>query len=209
MALLRLLRNKGKKYLASRLEEFYSKIDDSTIVFINQPEPIGFGNAVLRAEPFVNNEPFLLHAGDDIVLSHNESHIRSLIDTFFKLKANTVFLVEEVKDPSKYGVVKGKMLEDGTYEVHEIIEKPAVPPTNLAVIAIYVLTPVIFDMLKKIEPDKSGEYQLADAIQKLIEERGNVYAVRLKEGKRVDIGTPEGYLNALLETFRFNRKLKC
>ena len=64
-----LLRKRGKEGLAMELEEFYRKVESSVIAWINQPEPRGFGDAVLRAEPFVDNEPFLVHAGDTYVIS--------------------------------------------------------------------------------------------------------------------------------------------
>jgi len=203
--LLQFLRSKGKTRLALLLEEFYAKLDDSTIVFVNQPEPKGFGDAVLRAERFVNGEPFLLHAGDDIVFSNDEEHIKSLINGFFKFKADATLLIEEVPDPTKYGVVEVEQHGEGVLKVLKLVEKPKVPPTNLAVIAIYVLSPIIFDALREVKPDNTGEVQLADAIQKLIVDGYLVLAVRLK-GKRIDLGTPESYFKALDLTYRLSNE---
>ena len=74
-----LLKRRGKEVLAAELEEFYRKVESSAISWINQPEPKGFGDAVLRAEPFVDGEPFLVHAGDTYVISRGNSHIRRLL----------------------------------------------------------------------------------------------------------------------------------
>jgi len=101
------LRNKNKAELAEELQEFYKKINDSTIVFINQPKPKGFGDAVYQAKIFTKNEPFLLHAGDDIILSKNNDHLKRLVEKFNEYDADAIFLVEEVEDPRKYGVMVG------------------------------------------------------------------------------------------------------
>ena len=202
---LSFLRARGKGHLASELESFYAKISDSVIVFINQPEPRGFGDAVLRARPFTSDEPFLVHAGDDLVLSRENSHIRRLADVFLRRRADAVFLIEEVEDPSAYGVVSVDDLGGGLYRVLDIVEKPARPPSNLATIAIYVFSPAIYDAIERTEPDETGEIQLTDAIRSLVHEGRPVYALRLGEGeKRVDIGTPEGYWRALSETLAFS-----
>ena len=202
------LRSRGKGHLASELEDFYSKVDDSVIVFINQPEPRGFGDAVLRARPFTADDPFLVHAGDDLVLSQDSSHIRRLISAFSSLEADTVLLMEEVEDPRAYGVV----VVEGTAlgrpcRVLDIIEKPAEPPSNLAAVAIYAFSPIIHDAIRRTKPDRSGEVQLTDAIRLLVAEGKRVFAVKLGEGeRRIDIGTPERYWRALLETFTSSAK---
>ena len=72
---LRYLRSKGKEKSAKLLEDFYEKISTSSVVFVNQPEPLGFGDAVYRAKPFVGSDSFLLHAGDDLVVSANCKHL--------------------------------------------------------------------------------------------------------------------------------------
>jgi len=197
---LSMLRARGKGHLASELEGFYEKIDDSIIVFINQPEPRGFGDAVLRAKPFTGDEPFLVHAGDDLVLSQGASHIERLTDAFDALGPDAILLVEEVGDPRPYGVVLAREVGNGVLEVLDVVEKPAVPPSNLAVVAIYVFSPSIYNAIERTEPDDDGEVQLTDAIRLLLAERRLILAVRLKgTERRIDIGTPEGYWRALHE----------
>ena len=203
------LRARGKGHLAHELERFYDKVSNSTIIFINQPEPKGFGDAILRAKPFTSDEAFLVHAGDDLVLSSQCSHLRRLLDVFKTYKPSVALLIEEVADPRAYGVVTVEELRRetaGIYRIIDIVEKPAKPPSNLAVIAIYVLTPVIYDALKHTKPDATGEIQLTDAIRALVVRGELIVAVKLRhDERRIDVGTPRGYWKALCETMKFVR----
>lgn len=84
--------------------------------------------------------------------------------------------MEKVDDPRKYGVILGEEIDDSLYRVDEIVEKPKVPPSNLAVIAIYIFSSKIFASLETTAYDDGGELQLTDAIQGLISESLRVYA---------------------------------
>lgn len=199
---IKYLKSVDKTELANEMQNFYEKICDSTIVFINQPEPKGFGNAVFMAKPFTKNEPFLMHAGDDIVLSLNNHHLKRMMEIFEKQDADAVFLVEKVEDPRRYGVMVGKEIESHTFQVEKVIEKPKKPPSNLAVVAIYIFKPIIYEAIEKVRPDASGEIQLADALQALLDWRCKLYALELGSNeKRIDIGTPETYLETLKEVW--------
>jgi len=193
--------------LAYDLENFYEKIGNSDIIFVNQPRPKGFGDAVLKAKIFTDNDSFLVHAGDDLILSKNYSYLKKLFGIFEKLSAEAVFLVETIEDPRKYGVILGEQIDERLYRVDEIVEKPNNPPSNLAVVAIYVFSFKIFDALEAIRLDKSGELQLTDAIQRLINEGSRVYALELgRDEKRVEIGTPNFYFKALIDTNQFQTR---
>jgi len=192
------LKNKNKQELTGELQEFYRKISDSILVFINQPKPTGFADAVYQARVFTQNEPFLMHAGDDLVFSRNNRHLKRLMKIFEQRNADVAFLVEEVEDPQKYGVVIGKEVEPYLFEVENVIEKPKKPISNLAVIALYVFNPVIYEGIERAKPDEKGEMQIADAIQVLLKRRCKIYALKLRPGeRRIDIGTPETYLETL------------
>lgn len=189
---------KNKRELAQDLDEFYRRVESSTIMFVNQPEPRGFGDAVYRARFFVGDEPFIVHAGDDLILSKNASHLARLAKVFEEMNAEAVFLVERVGDPRRYGVIRGVEVCPRVYKVVDIVEKPRKPPSNIAAIAIYIFTSKIFRALERVAPDQSGEIQLTDAIKLLVEEGYPVYAVELlPDEKRLDVGTPESYWNAL------------
>ncbi|MFQ6115854.1 MAG: sugar phosphate nucleotidyltransferase, partial [bacterium] len=101
------LNGKNKAKLACRLEGFYEKVNSSTIVFVNQPRPKGFGDAVLRARAFTDNEDFLVHASDDLILSEHDDYLKKLIAVFEEYTADAVLLVERVEDLKGYGVIEG------------------------------------------------------------------------------------------------------
>lgn len=199
------LEGMGKNGQASVLDEFYSKLRDSTIMWVNQPEPKGFGNAVLMAQPFVGNERCLVHAGDGCLLSKNMDYVKKLLDASERLKADATFLVLEIENPRQYGIVEGREIEEGILKVTAVTEKPDQPKTNLAIMAMYVFHPVIFKALEAAKPGKNGEIQLTDAIQQLVNWGLNVCAVKLDQNySRLDIGTPDAYWEALEKTYNNN-----
>jgi len=203
------LRAKGLGWRASPLEDFYRMVLESRILFVNQPEPRGFGDAVLYAEPFVGSEAFLLHAGDDVVLSDDQSHLRRLVDTFTALGADAAMLVEEVEDPRDYGVVVGEPIEgfEGVLRVVDIVEKPERPPSRLAVVAIYVFKPVVFSYIRRVAGGGAGEVQLTDAVRLMVLDGLKVYAVKLRScERRLDVGTPEKYWRALVESYEYAKR---
>jgi len=198
-----MLEGMGKNGQATDLEDFYAKLKTSTIMWVNQPEPKGFGNAVLMAQPFVQNERCLVHAGDSCIISKDMNHIRLLLDAFERLNADAAFIVLEIDDPRQYGIIEAEEIETGIYKVKAAVEKPEKPPTNLAIMAMYVFDPVIFKALEKTQPGRSGEIQLTDAIQKLVDWGLNVYAVKLsKDYRNLDIGSPERYWDALFLSYQ-------
>lgn len=194
---LTLLKGAGKTDLAMDLESFYLKLASASIIWVNQPEPKGFGDAVLLAQPFVRDELCLVHAGDTYIVSGNAMHLRSLIEANERFNADAIFLVQEVENPRQYGVIEVEE-EGGIFRVKKAIEKPEKPPTNLAIMPVYIFRPSIFNALQETFPGRGGEIQLTDAIQKMIEWGLNVYALRLGPGDiRLDIGSPETYWQAL------------
>jgi UTP--glucose-1-phosphate uridylyltransferase len=188
------------------LKSLFKKIGKSEIVYVQQPSPRGFGDAVGRSKFFVGNDNFLLHAGDDLILSSRNNHLRRLENAFFKYDADMAFLVTRVKDPRAYGVIEGKKMEKGILRVDNLEEKPQRPKSNLAVIATYIFRPSIFKVIEKTKPDKKGEVQLADAVAEVIS-HGNTVAVELIQSeKRIDVGTPESYVKCINELHRFYKK---
>jgi len=203
--LIKYLKETNKPKQAEELQNFYQKINNSTIVFTNQPEPRGTGDAVRRVEGFTGKEPFLLHMGDDLVVSKEEnSHLKRLIKVFEERKADAAFLATRVKDPTMYGVIAGKQVVKGLHEVETIVYRPKVPPSNLSDVTAYILRSNIYPNIRKVQPDKeSGEVSLIPAIQSLVNAGGKVYAVELrKEEKRIDIGNTRLYWEALDATYK-------
>jgi UTP--glucose-1-phosphate uridylyltransferase len=195
---IKMLEKMGKNGQAEDLEGFYKKLDTSTIMWVNQPQPKGFGNAVLMAQPFVQNESCLVHAGDSCIISQNMDYAKKLVAAFDKLHADAAFLALEIDNPKQYGIVEGKEVKPGIIKVEAVVEKPENPKTNLAIMAMYVFHPIIFKALEATRPGKNGEIQLTDAIQKLVDWGLKVYAIKLdKSYTHLDIGSPERYWEAL------------
>lgn len=198
---IKYLEKKNKESAAAELKEFYAKISDSNIVFINQPKPKGFGDAVSKAKLFTEKENFLMQAGDDFVISKNNDHIKRAIEIFKKHKPDAMFMVEEVTDPSKYGVITGEEVKPNLFQIKDITEKPEKPPSHMAVVAIYIFKPIIYEAIKEVKPDRNGEIQLTDAIKLLINWNCKVYGLKLEPyEKRIDIGDAESYLEVLKTT---------
>jgi len=192
-----MLEEKGKSGPADELKRFYRKIEDSTIVWVNQPEPKGFGDAVLKAAAFAGGESVLVHAGDTYIISDNANHLSALMQTHDRLEADATCVLQEVEDLRQYGVAEVEEL-GGAYRVKKVIEKPEKPITNLAIMPIYVFDPVIFKALKETAPGVGNEVQLTDGIQKLIDWGLKVYAIKLGPNDiRLDIGAIETYWYAL------------
>jgi UTP--glucose-1-phosphate uridylyltransferase len=195
---IRTLEGLGKNGQASDLESFYGKLDSSTLMWVNQPEPKGFGNAVLLAQPFVQNERCMVHAGDSFIISKDMDYLKRLLGAFERFNADAAFLVLEIENPMQYGIVEGEEVEAGVIKVKSVVEKPEKPKTHWAVMAMYAFHPVIFKALENTKPGKNGEIQLTDAIQKLIDWGLKVYAVKLDDSyAHLDIGSPERYWQAL------------
>ncbi len=197
------LNSKGKHKLASPLEQFYTKLEDSLIMWINQPEPKGFGHAVLMAKPYVKDEAFLVHAGDTYIFSANSDlPLKRMLKNHSKNRSDATLLLKEIENPKQYGVAEIKET-NSAIAVTKVIEKPKKPPTNLAIMPIYIFNHAIIDKLEKTQPGLGGEIQLTDAIQQLINDGFKVHAVKLRNNEvRLDVGTPETYWHALTASYK-------
>ena len=190
------LEKKGKTKL---LEEVRKISDMVNIHYIRQKEPLGLGHAIYCAKSFISNEPFAVLLGDDIVYS-NKPCLKQMLEVYDEYKT-TILGVQKVPEAevSKYGIVKGKQIEDRIYKVKDLIEKPAVEdaPSNIAILGRYIINPVIFEILEHTKPGKGGEIQLTDALKELAH-REAMYAYNF-EGKRYDVGDKQGFLEATVE----------
>ena len=194
------LKGAQKTKIAKILNEFFKKLENSNIVFIYQPKPIGFGDAIYRSKKFVGDESFILHAGDDIVLSKQNSHLKRLTKAFKKHNADFACLIEKVADPKHYGVVDGSMLEPGVMKIEKSIEKSKKTKYSTAIIAIYMFKPTVFKFLEMAKDPKDSEKQLARAWNIAIKKKAKIIGVMLNSNeKRIDTGTPESYAKMLLD----------
>lgn len=202
---IQLLRERRKERYAEELGRFYGMVSSSTLIFLNQPEPRGFGDAVLRARGLIG-ETFLVHAGDTYIASNDCGHLENLLEIHSRYSSDATLLVMEVEDPRPYGIVGGREVEPGVWEVARVEEKPEKPWSRLAILPVYVFEPVIFDSLAQTPPGRGGEIQLTDGIAGLLGRGLRVMAVRLPdETPRLDIGSPETIWEALKSSYQLSR----
>ncbi len=170
----------------------------ANFVYVRQPIPLGDGDAILRAEKIIGNEPVAVLFGDDLVDSKVPC-LKQLLNVFQRYQ-HPVISIEQVplKEVEKYGVIKGMKIEDNIFQVKNIVEKPdkKEAPSNLAIVGKYILTPDVFKILRK-KPNKSGEIRLADALA-IYAQSNLIYAYQF-EGKHYDCGTKLGFLKATVD----------
>ena len=169
------------------------------IHYVRQKEPMGLGDAILKAEKHIGNEPFAVLLGDDII-ANNQSCTGQLISVFSRFHSSIISI--ELLPPEKissYGIIKGSEIEPDIFAIQDIIEKPTPDsaPSNLGAVGRYIFVPEIFDCLKRTSPGVGNEIQLTDAIRLLLQEQP-VYAYKFK-GKRFDTGDKLGYIETIIE----------
>jgi UTP--glucose-1-phosphate uridylyltransferase len=192
-----MLDSKGLDGPAGELEAFYKMVDGSTVSWVNQSQPRGFGDAVLKAKSFVGDDRFLVHAGDSHFISKNAEHLRRVVRMSEESKADALFLSMEVEDPSRFGIIEGETMADGLVKVKRLVEKPAKPASKLAIMPIYAFDSNIFRALEETKAGFAGELQLTDGIQQMVDWDLNVYATKLASSEIwLDIGSPDLFWEA-------------
>src|SRR4051794_18138136 len=130
------------------------------ITYIEQDAPRGLAHAVLTAEAFIGDSPFVMYLGDNLL----RDGITALVDTFRSDEPDALILLTPVPDPENYGVAE---LDDG--RVSRLVEKPKEPATDLALVGVYMFTPHVFEAARAIEPSWRDELEITDAIQQLVD----------------------------------------
>tara|TARA_B110000438_G_scaffold8476_1_gene8332 strand:+ start:4966 stop:6030 length:1065 start_codon:yes stop_codon:yes gene_type:complete len=173
---------------SQKVKEYYGNGDKFgvKITYVLQDFPRGIAHAISLCEDFISNEKFLVFLGDNIIQkSINEFGIE-----FQKSNAAATILLCEVDNPSRFGIAD---VIDG--KIKKIIEKPKNPPTNLAVTGIYFLTPIIFDIIKRLKPSWRNELEITDALDMLLNEKYLITYKMITDYWK-DTGTPEDIINA-------------
>lgn len=190
------LKQKGKDKM---LEMVQSISDLATIYYVRQKEPKGLGDAIYCAKNFIGDEHFAILLGDDIIDS-KEPCLRQLIDAYNKYNSSIIG-VQNVnnEDISNYGIVESIEVDHNTSKIKRLVEKPSLQEvsSNKAILGRYIVSPKIFDALKNQEVGVNGELQLTDALNSLLEIE-SIYAYEF-EGKRYDLGSKIGYLEANID----------
>lgn len=204
------LAKKGKIELLKTVQNISNMVN---IHYIRQKEARGLGHAVLQAKAFINNEPFAVLLGDDIVVNENgKPALKQLIDEYNKVQASVVGVqTVDVEAVDKYGIVAPSKSFKGKgrlRKLSDIIEKPKVAeaPSQLAVLGRYVFTPEIFDLLLTQEEGVGGEIQLTDSIRRLLD-RQAVYSYDF-EGTRYDVGDKFGFVKATIDFALKNKDIE-
>jgi glucose-1-phosphate thymidylyltransferase len=135
------------------------------ITYLTQDRPAGLAHAVLTAEEFLGGSPFVMYLGDNLL----RDGIIDLVGAFREHQPEALILLTPVPDPWHYGVAE---LNGGS--VVRLVEKPKDPPSDMALVGVYMFTPAIFDAARAIEPSGRGELEITDAIQQLIDRGAKV-----------------------------------
>lgn len=189
-------------------ERFYAELERVKIRFAVQPEPHGFGDAVLQARATTADDPFLLHAADATLIEPEPGTLpRAMAKLREQEELDAVLLVRSVADPRRYGVVEGRPAgrvgAARRLEVTRMEEKPAKPRSRWAATAVYAFSPGIFAALEEVRRrDRPKELELTAAISHLLDSGGRVAALILTPslGEWRSVGSIEGYLTALRRT---------
>ena len=171
------------------------------ISYIQQNNPKGLGHAVYLAKEWVNNEPFVVLCGDDIMVNKNGLPVtKQLIDAYESTNCSILGVQEILRENvHKYGVVTPVNMEGRLIQISDVVEKPKTEeaPSNYATLGRYVLSPKIFELLENQTPGAGGEIQLTDSIRRMMNLE-KVYAYNF-EGIRYDAGDKFGYVSAVID----------
>ncbi|MFM7425903.1 MAG: glucose-1-phosphate thymidylyltransferase [Elainella sp.] len=159
----------------------------ANITYILQDQPAGLAHAVKIAQPFLQNDPFVMYLGDNLV----QSDLDLFLEQFHAADLDALTLLCPVNNPSAFGVAK----VDESGRLLQLVEKPKNPPSNLALVGIYIFSPVIHSAIAAIQPSPRGELEITDAIQALIDQEKSVEARQIR-GWWLDTGKKDDLLEA-------------
>lgn len=189
------LKNKAKEEYLRQMEEISDLAD---IHYVRQKEQRGLGDAIYCARKFVGDESFAVLLGDTITIN-DVPCTKQLMNIFEEYNSSVIAVEKVARDKlESYGIIKCTPI-DSIYEVEDLVEKPKPEdaPSDLGMIGRYVLTPEIFDAMKRVAPGVGGEIQLTDALKLLLNDQ-KIYASEF-EGKRYDIGNKLDWLKSSIE----------
>ena len=190
------IKGSSKEYLLTEIREV---IEKCTFSYTRQVEMKGLGHAILSGKTLIGNEPFAVILADDLCDNTCEAKgvLSQMVELYNKYQCCIVAIQEVPKEETyKYGVIAGNEIEDGLFELTDMVEKPDPKdaPSNLAIIGRYILTPDLFDVIENTTPGRGGEVQITDA---LLTQAKNKKVLGYKfKGERFDCGSVDGFVEA-------------
>jgi glucose-1-phosphate thymidylyltransferase len=174
---------------SNKVKEYYKNGDEFNvkITYVHQDEPRGISHAISLCKDFVGNEKFVVFLGDNILVKE----ITEYVEDFKNSNDDGKILLCEVSNPQQFGVIE--INSDGS--IKKIMEKPKNPPTNLAVIGVYFLTPKFFDVITDLKPSARGELEITDALQLLLDSHYKISYDKITNYWK-DTGTPSDIIDA-------------
>jgi len=157
------------------------------VTYIYQEQPLGLAHAVKVSRDFLEDEPFVMFLGDNVI----QGGITSLVEQFQQSDWNSQIVLTRVEHPEQYGVAE----LNGEGRVIRLVEKPKPPPSDLALVGIYMFDHHIHQAVEEIEPSWRGELEITDAIQWLVEHGYKVFPY-IHRGWWIDTGAPTAMLEA-------------
>ncbi|MDR2080335.1 MAG: UTP--glucose-1-phosphate uridylyltransferase GalU [Campylobacteraceae bacterium] len=179
------------------LKEIRHIQNSCVFTYIRQKEMKGLGDAILKGEPLIGQEPFAVILADDLCVNDDEGVLKQMKKVYNKYQCSVVAVMEVPRDEThKYGIIKPLEQNDSIVKIADMVEKPLneESPSNLAIIGRYILTPDIFDILRSIKTGINGELQITDAL-KIQAKEGRVLGYKF-DGIRFDCGSIDGFVKA-------------
>ncbi len=159
------------------------------ITYIYQDAPKGISHAIRLCKDFIGNDNFIVYLGDNVL----RKDLTDYTEKFENSDSDAMILLCKVNEPQRFGVAE--LDKDNPGKIKKIVEKPKIPPSDLAVIGIYFLTPKIFDIIDNLKPSWRGELEITEALQ-LLMDNGNKIEYDTVTGWWKDTGTPEDIIHA-------------
>jgi UTP--glucose-1-phosphate uridylyltransferase len=179
------------------LTEIRRIMKQAVFSYTRQIEMKGLGHAILAGETLIGDQPFAVVLADDLCHSEGQGVLTQMVELYHQYGCSIV-AIEEVprNETNKYGVIAGEEIAPGLIRINNMVEKPKPEeaPSNLAIIGRYILTPDIFDILRKTPPGRNNEVQITDALLTQAKQ-GRVLGYRFK-GRRFDCGSVPGFMEA-------------
>lgn len=185
----KLLKDKKRDYLLEELKQLEEISSNLSFSYVTQKEPLGDGHAILQARKLAGSEPCAVFFIDDIVDSNTPCFLQ--LDQIFRTCQKSIMALKKLPKENlpHYGIAGVEKIASRLYKIKKIVEKPSIDsaPSDLAVVGRYIITPEVFDYLKRISPNERGEIILADALEQMIRDGKMVYGYEI-EGEWLECG---------------------